>query len=78
MSKTPKELAEAAAAAALDSLRAALAAESEQRQKVIDLRRRGPEWSLTAKSEEKELNEMIKRSDSAFKAWREASDSVPR
>lgn len=64
--KTAKELAEATAAMALDSLRAALAEEARVRDEVRGL-------SMA----QHRLYEAMSCSDAAFEAWRKATEAVP-
>ena len=66
--KTVKELAEATAAMALDSLRAALGEEVKLRKEY----REAPDFILHARIFEAEV-----RSNAAFRAWREANEAVP-
>lgn len=76
--KTPKELAEAAATAALDSLKAQLQAEMAHREDVRAARRDAVlPHGVVVRELEEELREAIGRSDAAFAAWRQAQEAVP-
>lgn len=74
---TPKELAEATASAALESLQAALKTEVATHEKLRVLRRRGPGWATVIGDTQTELREATQRSDAAFTAWRKAQEAVP-
>jgi hypothetical protein len=71
---TAKELAETAAGAALDSLRATLKTEVDARAKLRRARTEG--WS--GLTEQHEVKETERRTDAALVAWRKAEEAVPR
>jgi hypothetical protein len=72
-SKTPKELAEATALAALESLQAALKDETTLRDQ---LRLARGHSAFASSQAERAVWEAQKRSDAAFAAWRAAQDAV--
>lgn len=74
MSKTAKELAEATATMALDSLRAALSEEVKLRDELKEARGHSAGAALIA---ERKWREAETRTNAAFKAWREACEAVP-
>lgn len=71
--KTPKELAEATAAAALESLQATLRVEVELRAKLRD----ACDVSAVKTQLERQVLDAEKRTNAAFSAWRAAQDAVP-
>ena len=77
--KTPKELAEASALAALESLQAALRSEVALRQQLRD--ERGGEHADVRKSTiaklENDVRDAEKRSNASFTAWRKSQEAVP-
>lgn len=82
-SLTPKEAAEAAALACLESLRAALNVETELRVRLREARHATERSSLPTLDDraairlETEVREAEKRSNAAFTAWRKAQEAVP-
>lgn len=74
MSSTAKELAEAAALAALESLRAALTVEVELRERLRGARVSSP--SGAALKLENDVRDAERRSNAAFTAWRKAQEAI--
>lgn len=74
---TTKELAERAAAAALESLRAALNEETAVREQLRLALKDNFEWGTVATKLTRELRDAQARSDAAFSAWRSAQQAVP-
>lgn len=75
--KTPKELAQATADAALESLQAALKKEVELRDALRKARLEEPHWIGKLIVLGEQVRDAEKESDHAFKAWREAQQAVP-
>lgn len=75
---TTRELAETAAAAALDSLRAILKTEVELRAKLRVSRSDALDFGGRVVGLQHELKEAERRSDAAFVAWRKSEEAVPR
>lgn len=73
---TAKELAEKAAMAALESLRAALNEETKVRDQLRGLLDNQFEWSSTAVKLTRDLRDAQARSDAAFAAWRKAQEAI--